>query len=198
MTCLFCSGRAFHPHTQGIPEEVDRLLLIFGLLVALLVKADSPGAPVLFKQERLGKNDWPFNIYKFRTMIPDAERKTGPVLAVKNDVRVTKSGRLLRLTRLDELPQLSNVLKGEMSLVGPRPERAFFVEKYSKEIPEYPLRLQMKAGLTGLAQVAGKYDTSVADKLKYDLLYARSYSLLSDVCILFKTIGVVFSKDKAQ
>jgi lipopolysaccharide/colanic/teichoic acid biosynthesis glycosyltransferase len=131
-------------------------------------------------------------------MIPDAEKLTGPVLATENDPRITKVGRFLRATRLDELPQLINVFKGEMSFVGPRPERQYFVEQFNELYPHYQYRLRVKPGITGLAQVLGKYDTDVADKLRYDLLYIRNYSFLLDLQLIFQTIRVVLTPERAR
>lgn len=167
------------------------------ILIAFLVRLDTPG-PIIYRQKRVGKDHRTFNLYKFRTMIRDAEMETGPTLAAKDDPRITRVGRFLRRYRLDELPQLFNVLKGDMSLVGPRPERPFFVEQFMEKIPDYGHRLQIKSGITGLAQIAGKYSTSPEDKLRYDLLYARTYSPLVDIKILFQTIKVLMIKDKAS
>ncbi|GAW94055.1 sugar transferase [Calderihabitans maritimus] len=165
------------------------------LLISLAVKLDSPG-PVFYTQERISYRGQTFKLIKFRTMIKDAEKHSGPVLAAENDPRITRVGKFLRATRLDELPQLINVLKGEMSLVGPRPERPYFVQQFEKEIPEYSYRHIVKSGITGLAQVAGKYSTSPKDKLRFDLLYARKASLLLDLQILFQTLKVLFTKGK--
>jgi lipopolysaccharide/colanic/teichoic acid biosynthesis glycosyltransferase len=131
-------------------------------------------------------------------MIPDAEKMSGPVLADDKDSRITPIGRFLRLIRLDELPQLINVIKGDMSLVGPRPERPFFFEQFEKDIPEYGYRLKVKAGLTGLAQVEGKYNTSVENKLRYDLIYINNYSLLRDFIIMLQTIKILFLKESTE
>ena len=131
-------------------------------------------------------------------MIPNAEQLSGPVLAENKDPRITTVGRFIRLIRFDELPQLLNIIKGEMSLVGPRPERPFFTEQFEKEIPEYRYRLKVKAGLTGLAQVEGKYNTSVEDKLRYDLIYINNYSLLRDFIIMLQTIKILFLKESTE
>ncbi|HQJ46696.1 MAG TPA: sugar transferase, partial [Ignavibacteriaceae bacterium] len=148
------------------------------LLTAVAIKIDSKG-PVFFKQERLGQNGKPFNVIKFRSMIQDAEKYTGPVWSKKDDPRVTRMGKFVRKVRIDEIPQMFNVLKGEMSLVGPRPERAYFVEKLSQEIPYYRRRLKVRPGVTGWAQIKHKYDESIEDvkiKLKYDLFYIENMS----------------------
>lgn len=160
------------------------------LIVAIALKLDSKG-PVIYKQERIGKDLKPFTLRKFRSMYVDAEKHTGPVWALKNDPRVTRVGKFLRKTHLDETPQFLNVLKGEMSLVGPRPERPFFLEKLSKEIPLYKRRYKVKPGLTGLARVKYKYDESIEDvkiDLQYDLYYIENMSLRLDFQILFWTI----------
>lgn len=161
------------------------------------IKVDSAG-PVFYTQERVGRNGKAFRLYKFRTMVQDAEKSTGPVLATANDNRITRLGRFLRASRLDELPQLINVLKGEMSLVGPRPERQHFVDQFSQAIPHYIYRTHVKAGITGLAQVSGRYSTTPQDKLRFDLLYAKTYSPLSDLRIMFQTLKVIFMKDKSS
>lgn len=163
------------------------------LLVALAIKIDSEG-PVFFKQIRVGKDGKEFKIYKFRSMIKDAEKHTGPVWSTKDDPRITRVGKIIRKFRLDEIPQFINVLRGEMSLVGPRPERPYFVEKLSQEIPLYKRRLKVKPGITGWAQVKHKYDESIEDvkkKLQYDLYYIENISLRMDLKILFRTIFVV-------
>lgn len=163
------------------------------LLTAVAIKIDSKG-PVFFKQERLGQNGKPFNVIKFRSMIQDAEKYTGPVWSKKDDPRVTRMGKFVRKVRIDEIPQMFNVLKGEMSLVGPRPERAYFVEKLSQEIPYYRRRLKVRPGVTGWAQIKHKYDESIEDvkiKLKYDLFYIENMSLRMDFKILLRTVYVV-------
>ncbi len=166
--------------------------------VALLVKLENPRGPVLYTQERIGKDNKPFTIYKFRSMIVGAEKKTGPVLATENDARITKIGKFMRATRLDELPQLFNVLKGDMSLVGPRPEREFFTKQLAKEHYHYNYRNTVQPGITGYAQIMGKYSTSVADKLRFDLYYIRNYSFWLDIVILLRTFIVLLDKTKAE
>lgn len=175
-------------------------LLIAGIpmcIIALLIKLDSSG-PVFYKQLRLTKNKKEFYIYKFRSMVQDAEKKTGPALATKDDPRITKVGKWLRKLRLDELPQLINILKGDMSIVGPRPERPFFIEKYEKEIPNYDKRFTMKAGLTALSHVYGRYSTDIIDRTHYDLLYVENYNLLMDIRIMLLTSRTLFLKDAAE
>jgi len=163
------------------------------IITAITIKLESKG-PVFFKQERSGMNGTIFKIIKFRSMYEDAEKHTGPVWSSKDDPRVTKVGKIIRRVRIDELPQMINVLKGEMSLVGPRPERPFFVEKLSEEIPYYKRRLKVRPGITGWAQVKHKYDESVEDvkiKLRYDLFYIENMSLRMDFKIIVRTIFVV-------
>ena len=160
------------------------------ILISLLIKITSSG-PFFYKQQRVGKDGKLFTLYKFRTMVEDAEKEIGPVLASRDDPRVTKVGKILRATRLDELPQLINVLKGDMSLVGPRPERPHFVKKH-KALHE--LRLAVKPGLTGLAQIRSFYDLKPRHKIKYDYLYIQKRSLLLNLYILIRTIPAVFSR----
>jgi exopolysaccharide biosynthesis polyprenyl glycosylphosphotransferase len=170
------------------------VLLVFMPLVALAVKFDSTG-PIFYKQTRCGRAGKPFQIYKFRTMYVDAERDGKARWATKNDPRITRVGRFLRKTRMDELPQVLNILRGEMSFVGPRPERPEFVEELKKSIPFYHSRLSVKPGLTGWAQVQFEYTSTVEDtltKLQYDLYYIHRWSLWLDIYILFRTISVVF------
>ncbi len=169
-------------------------VIVFGLpiwlLVALVVRLESRG-PALYKQERVGKDGKVFNIYKFRSMREDAE-SAGPQWANKRDARVTRVGKWLRKLHIDEIPQMWNIFKGEMSLVGPRPERPMFVEQLSKEIPLYPRRLKVRPGLTGWAQVKHKYDESVEDvrkKVQYDLFYIENMSLRMDIKIILSTIS---------
>ena len=166
------------------------------ILLWVLIRLTSKG-PALFKQERLGINGKPYLIYKFRSMVQDAEKETGPVLATERDSRITTIGRWMRAARLDELPQLYNVVKGEMSLVGPRPERKFFCDQFQREMGEYSYRMTVKPGLTGLAQVMAKYTTTAEDKLRFDLIYIRHYSLGSDIKIVLQTIRILFQRGQA-
>ena len=163
------------------------------LLIAIAIKLDSKG-PVFYKQERVGKNSRHFTIYKFRSMVSGAESKTGPKWAEREDPRITRVGKLIRKLRLDEVPQFINVLKGEMSLIGPRPERPYFVEKFKKEIPFYARRLGVKPGITGWAQIKGEYDTSIDNvktKLQFDLFYLENMSLRMDLKVIISTIYVM-------
>ena len=169
------------------------LTLPLWMIIAAMIKLNSHG-PVLYRQIRVGKDGRHFKMLKFRSMKTDAEKHTGPVWAGRNDPRVTKVGRFLRKTHLDELPQFLNVVKGDMSLVGPRPERPFFVEKLSKEIPLYKHRHRVKPGITGWAQVKYKYDENIEDvrnKIKYDLFYIENNSWRLDLKILFNTVYVM-------
>jgi lipopolysaccharide/colanic/teichoic acid biosynthesis glycosyltransferase len=172
-----------------IAGSVIMLLLAMPVMVftALLVKGSSMG-PMLYKQRRVGKNCKIFKLYKFRTMVHNAEKHTGPVWAARDDGRVTPIGRVLRRTRLDELPQLFNVLRGDMSLVGPRPERPYFVRRHRVL---QGVRLMVKPGITGLAQVRAPYDLRPEHKLKYDFLYIQKRSFLLNVYIMLMTVPVV-------
>lgn len=181
--------------------SVASIALLFAIplfiVVAILIIVTSPG-PVFFIQERIGVNGDKFAVYKFRTMIDKAEKLTGPVLATENDPRITKIGKILRNTRMDELPQLINVLKGDMSIVGPRPERPVFVSEFTASDPTFGHRLKVKPGITGLAQVSGKYSTEPENKLRYDLLYIRNYSLGLDLKIILQTLKTVLTKEQAN
>jgi exopolysaccharide biosynthesis polyprenyl glycosylphosphotransferase len=173
-----------------VVAAVALLILSFpiAVLAAIAIKLTSPG-PVIFAQERVGRYGELFTVFKFRTMVPNAEAGTGPILANgRLDDRLTKIGKLLRLTRIDELPQLWNVLCGEMSLVGPRPERPEFVGKFEKMNGMYAMRHQVRPGITGLAQICGGYHTSWRDKLRFDLIYVSHQSVWLDVSILVRTI----------
>ncbi len=159
---------------------------------AILIRLTSKG-PVFYRQERVGRNGNIFQMVKLRTMHQDAEKRTGPVMAKEDDIRVTKVGRFLRKYRLDEFPQLVSILKGEMSFVGPRPERPEFVEKFKREIPGYASRLSLQPGATGLAQISGSYASDAQNKLKIDLFYLYHRSYLLDIKIFLKTIKVMIS-----
>lgn len=168
------------------------------LLIASLAILLTMGRPVLFSQERLGRDMKPFAVHKFRTMVRDAEAVTGPVFADEEDPRITPVGRVLRRYRIDELPQLVNILVGDMSFVGPRPERAFFIDEFVRDIPGYRERFRIKPGATGLAQVSGGYATTPQRKLKYDLIYMYHQNLLMDVRILVDTVRVVLTGHGAR
>lgn len=157
------------------------------LLIIISIKLDDQG-PVFYGQKRLSKNGKVFCIFKFRSMKIDAEKDGIARLAKEKDDRITRVGRVIRIVRLDEIPQLFNILKGDMSIVGPRPERPEIMKKYIEDMPEFSYRLRVKAGLTGYAQVYGKYNTKAYDKLKLDLMYIQNYSMLLDIKIIFKTL----------
>ena len=165
-------------------------------VVGAAIKLESEG-PIIYKQERVGLGGKPFVIYKLRSMYIDAE-KNGAQWACKDDPRVTKVGRFIRKTRIDELPQLINILKGDMSIVGPRPERPILTYKFNEEIPGFVNRLQVKPGLTGWAQVTGGYELSPKEKLEKDMYYIENQSLWLDFKIMFKTIFIVFNGDGAR
>ena len=191
-----------------MPEWEKRLKRLFDVVISLLIlivtlpvciviavaiKLDSKG-PLFFKQERCGLNGKAFTIVKFRSMVRNAEKLSGPVWSQKNDPRITRVGKFIRRVRIDEIPQMYNVLKGEMSIVGPRPERPFFVEKLADEILYYKRRLKVRPGITGWAQVKHKYDESLEDvkiKLRYDLFYIENMSLRMDFKIIIRTIYIV-------
>lgn len=172
------------------------ILLVPMLIIALVIRMDSPGL-ALFRQERLGKNGEPFTILKFRSMYLDAE-VDGPQWAAVNDHRCTRVGRVLRNSRLDELPQIWNIFKGDMSFVGPRPERACFYTEFETYIPGFHNRLAVKPGLTGLAQVNGGYDLKPEEKIVYDIDYIKNQSLLLDLKCILKTVRLVFTHEGAR
>lgn len=188
-----------------IKRIFDVVLSFFGLLfslpilvfVALLIKLDDNG-PVFYVQKRVGKNGKIFSLIKLRSMIVNAEQVGGVQFARLNDSRITRVGKYLRQYRIDELPQLINVLKGEMSIVGPRPERPEIYEKISKEFVHFKTRLNVKAGITGYSQVFGKYNTNLQDKLLMDLEYIYSYNILLDIKIIILTIRALFQKDSSK
>ena len=165
-------------------------------IVALLIKLYD-GGPVLFRQDRYTRNNEVFTLVKFRSMIVDAE-KDGAQFTVPGDKRITPIGKFIRATRIDELPQLINVLKGDMSIVGPRAERLENADAYTEMMPEFRYRTKVKAGLTGYAQVYGKYNTSFEDKVRMDLYYIENYSLLMDFKLLLYTIKVIFMKESTE
>lgn len=169
------------------------------LIIAVAIKIQD-GGPVFYKQKRVTKDGKIFEILKFRSMVVDAE-SGGYDLSMRangKDPRITKVGSIIRTTRMDELPQLLNILKGDMTIVGPRPERVENVEAYSVEMPEWHFREKVKAGLTGYAQIYGKYNTSAYDKLRLDLLYIENYSLLLDIRLIFQTVRILFSKESTE
>jgi exopolysaccharide biosynthesis polyprenyl glycosylphosphotransferase len=163
------------------------------LIVALAIKLEDHG-PVFYKQARVTKDGKVFDILKFRSMVEDAEQRP----ATDDDDRITKVGHVIRATRIDELPQIFNIIKGDMSIVGPRPERTEHVEKYTAAIPEFEFRNKVKGGLTGYAQIYGKYNTSAYDKIKLDLMYIENYSFLLDLKLILMTIRIVFKKESTE
>jgi sugar transferase (PEP-CTERM system associated) len=198
---IFSDGFRASRVTRIVKRMLDLSLSMLGFLLAaplmaltaLAIKLDSPG-PVLYDQERVGENGRVFTVYKFRSMRTDAERAGQPVWARDKDDRVTRVGRVIRATRLDELPQLWNVMRGDMSFVGPRPERPFFVEQLARDIPFYVQRHSVKPGLTGWAQVKYQYGSSIEDameKLRYDLYYIKHMSITFDLTIVLDTVKVI-------
>ncbi|MBR4470765.1 MAG: exopolysaccharide biosynthesis polyprenyl glycosylphosphotransferase [Erysipelotrichaceae bacterium] len=165
--------------------------------VAIAIKLQD-GGDILYKQTRLTKNEKEFKILKFRSMIMNAEKNTGAILAKENDNRITPVGKFIRKTRFDELPQLFNILKGDMSFVGPRPERPEIYDEICETMPEFRFRLVVKAGLTGYAQIYGKYNTSLRDKLLLDLYYIENYSLVDDIKFILLTLKIVFNKEATE
>ncbi|MCC6346621.1 MAG: TIGR03013 family PEP-CTERM/XrtA system glycosyltransferase [Nitrospirales bacterium] len=202
---IFSDGFRLTAFKRTYKRAFDIPLSLLGLtlalpvipLAALIIKMESPSSPVLFRQLRVGQGERNFVLYKFRTMRRDAESRTGAVWARKDDPRVTAVGRFMRKYRLDELPQLYNVLRGDMSFVGPRPERPEFVEKLKRVIPYYSERHTVKPGITGWAQIKYPYGASVEDaieKLRYDLFYIKNISLFLDLLIILETVKVVLLK----
>ncbi len=197
---IFSNGNSGRLYTYHLKRVFDILAALFGLLffgpiftlIAIAIKLDSKG-PVFYMQERVGRDGTVFNLLKFRSMVVDAEQD-GPIWAVENDRRVTRVGRFIRKLRFDEIPQLINVLKGEMSIVGPRPERPFFVKKLEREIPFYDYRHMVKPGITGWAQILYPYGATREDaieKLKYDLYYIKNISPVLDLRIISETVKIV-------
>ncbi len=198
---IFCDGFKLSYISMFFKRAYDIALSLLGLILAsplifitaALIKLESTG-PVFFKQERVGRNEKIFHIYKFRSMYNDAEKITGPIMSFKNDNRITPVGLFIRKTRIDEIPQLWNILKGDMSFVGPRPERPVFVEKFKKQIPFYTQRFSLRPGLTGWAQIRCPYASNLeqtVDKLRYELYYLKNFSLFFDLTIILRTIKVV-------
>lgn len=188
-----------------VKRALDLFISVIGVIVAspfmavcaLAVKL-CDGGPVFYKQKRVTENGREFSVLKFRTMIVDAEKESGSVWAAKDDDRITPVGKILRKLRLDELPQLLNILHGEMSIVGPRPEREELIREFEKQYPEFRYRLKVKAGLTGLAQITGKYNTTPLDKLMMDLEYIENYSIWLDLKLIFQTFKVFFKSDSTE
>jgi len=208
-TGIFSMIVSFVRRTYAITKRIlDIVLSLLAIVVlsplfifaAIIIKLTSKG-PIFYSQERVGRDGRLFKMYKFRTMRADAEKGTGAVWAQKNDPRLIPVGGFLRKAHIDEIPQFVNVLRGEMSVVGPRPERPVFVEKLKQQIPDYEKRLAVKPGITGLAQVWHRYDETIADvrkKIKYDLLYIKKVCLWTDITILLRTFRVVFTGEGAR
>ena len=202
---LLCRNYGLDFEQEVLKRAFDIVFSLFALLIsspfmilsAIAVKLYD-GGPVFYKQERLTLNGKKFNIYKFRSMIVDAEKNSGAQLASEDDPRITPVGKFLRKVRADEFPQLINILKGEMSVVGPRPERPELSELYKQEMPEFEFRLKVKAGLTGYAQVTGVYDTTPYDKLKMDLMYIENYSFRMDLQIILMTLKTMLFPPKSN
>ena len=202
---LLVKGTGLTPAQRVAKRAMDIILCSVAMIVAapvMLVVAAAikleDGGPVFFKQKRLTRNGREFEILKFRSMIVDAEKYAGAVLATDDDPRITKVGKVIRATRLDEIPQILNILKGDMSIVGPRPERKILADDICKDIPEFAYRLKVRGGLTGYAQIYGKYNTSAYDKLRLDLMYIENYSLLQDIKLIILTLRIIFSKDSTE
>lgn len=187
-----------------IKRLLDIILSFVGIVITMpviflfiiLIRLETPGNPI-YKQERIGLNGRTFNIYKLRSMYKNAE-SNGAQWAQKDDIRVTNIGKFIRKTRIDELPQLINIIKGDMSLIGPRPERSIFTEKFEKEIPGFKKRLLIKPGLTGWAQVNGGYDITPKEKLELDLEYIKKQGFKIDLIIIFKTIIICITGNGAR
>jgi exopolysaccharide biosynthesis polyprenyl glycosylphosphotransferase len=202
---LLCKNEGISYGQRFIKRTID--IVISGVMIlilspVMLVTAIAikfyDGGPVFFHQDRCTIGGNVFSICKFRSMIVNAEKDGKSIPATDNDPRITPVGNFLRKTRIDELPQLFNILQGDMSIVGPRPERVEHVEKYCKEVPEFKYRLKVKGGLTGYAQIAGRYNTTPYDKIKLDLIYIENYSLLLDLKLIFKTIKIMFMKESTE
>ena len=202
---LLVKGNGLTPAQRVGKRMMDLVLCAIAMIpaapimavIALAIKLED-GGPVFYRQKRLTRNGVEFDILKFRSMIVDAEKYDGAVLATEKDPRITRVGRFIRPLRLDELPQLLNILKGDMSIVGPRPERKVISDEYCKDIPEFAYRLKVRGGLTGYAQIYGKYNTSPYDKLRLDLMYIENYSLLLDVKLILRTLRILFSRESTE
>ena len=202
---LLVKGTGLTPAQRVTKRAMDIVLSAMALLVfaipmaavAIAIKLED-GGPVFYKQKRMTRGGREFDILKFRSMIVDAEKYAGAVLATENDPRITKVGKFIRATRLDEIPQILNIFLGDMSVVGPRPERKVLADQIMQEVPEFDYRLKVRGGLTGYAQIYGKYNTSSYDKLRLDLMYIENYSLLLDIKLIILTLRIIFSKDSTE
>ena len=203
---LYWVGR----RTQDVVLSALALVVLSPVMLAtaIAIVVDDPSAGPIFSQERIGRDGKPFRLYKFRSMCPNAEAKLddlldqnemdGPVFKIKDDPRITRVGKFIRKTSIDELPQLFNILKGEMSFIGPRPERPQIIREYIEEMPEFAYRTRVKAGLAGYAQVYGKYNTTPYDKLKLDLFYIENYSVWLDLKLMLLTLKILFTPDSTE
>jgi exopolysaccharide biosynthesis polyprenyl glycosylphosphotransferase len=202
---LLTEGNPLQYEERIIKRTMDFILALCAIMItspimliaALCIKVYD-GGPVLYKQIRCTKNNREFEIYKFRSMVVDAEKSGKALLAKENDSRITPVGRVIRKIRIDELPQFFNVLKGDMSFVGPRPERPEFIEKYRKDMPEFSYRVKVRAGITGYAQLYGKYNTLPYDKLKLDLYYIEQYTIWLDIKLMILTIKILFTMESTE
>ena len=202
---LMVKGTGLTPMQRVIKRAMDLVLCGIAMIpaapimavVAAAIKLED-GGPVFYRQKRLTRGGREFEMLKFRSMIADAEKYAGAVLASEDDPRITKVGKVIRAMRLDELPQLLNILKGDMSIVGPRPERKCLADEIAREIPEFDYRLKVRGGLTGYAQIYGKYNTSAYDKLRLDMMYIENYSPLLDVKLIILTLRIMFTKDSTE
>ena len=202
---LLVKGNGLTPAQQLFKRLLDLVICVPAmlvaapvmLLVALAIKIED-GGPVFYKQERITLGGKPFMIIKFRSMIVNAEKAGVPQLAQEHDPRITKVGRFIRATRLDEIPQILNIIKGDMSIVGPRPERQSYIDQFTKETPEFTFRTKVKGGLTGFAQIYGKYNTSPYDKLRLDMMYIENYSFILDIKLILMTIRIMLKKDSTE
>ena len=202
---LLCKNRGLTTSQRVAKRALDIVVSLVGiilsaplmLLVSIAIKMQD-GGPVLFRQNRLTENGRIFRLNKFRSMIVEAEKDGIARLATQGDSRITSIGRFIRATRLDELPQLFNVLRGEMSIVGPRPERPEIESDYQAEMPEFQFRLKVKAGLTGYAQIVGKYNSTPYDKLKMDLMYIENYSIFEDIKLILMTLKIIFKRESTE
>ena len=202
---ILVAGKGLTVGQRITKRALDLFLSILALIlaspimaaIAIAIKLEDKG-PVFYKQKRATLDGKEFEILKFRSMIVDAEKSGISIPATGHDPRITKVGRIIRACRVDELPQLINILKGDMSVVGPRPERLEHIQQYSAEIPEFGFRLKVKGGLTGYAQIYGKYNTSAYDKLRLDLMYIEHYSLILDIKLILMTIRILFSKESTE
>ena len=202
---LLTEGNPLEYEERIIKRAIDIILSLILIIITspiMLITAIAikicDGGPALYKQVRCTKNSREFEILKFRSMVVDAEKKGVAVLAAENDPRITPVGRFIRKCRIDELPQLFNVLKGDMSFVGPRPERPEFIEKFKETMPEFAYRMKVRAGITGYAQLYGKYNTLPYDKLKFDLYYIEQYSLWLDIKLMILTLKILFTKESTE